>query len=93
MREVVGKARLKEVKRSGGLEMYILLSLLPPLPEIFCVRRAPNSVLRSTSCFLRSSLDFDRSWEALTFTDDCIATQISRHSYEWVQIGDECLPW
>ena len=56
------------MSRDGGL--YILVSLEALPPEIFCTRSCPSSVLRSTSCFLRSSLFLPQSWPVLTLAAD-----------------------
>ena len=50
---------------------YILVSFEAAPPVTFCVRRAPSSVLRSPSCFLRSSLPLPQSEPALTLVVDC----------------------
>jgi hypothetical protein len=50
--------------------IYILVSLEEAPPVIFWVRRWPSSVLRSRSCFLRSSLPLDHKAPALTFDVD-----------------------
>lgn len=52
-----------------GQAPYILFSLVPD-DTIFWIRSWPSSVLRSASCFARSSLFFDHSGPALTLFEE-----------------------
>lgn len=58
--------------REGGRREYIFVSLDALPPEIFWTRSWPSSVLRSPSCFLRSSLLLPQRVPALTFAVDCL---------------------
>lgn len=69
----MGERRPGEVGGRGiGEEgrKYILVSLDALPPVIFWTRSWPSSVLRSTSCFLRSSLLLPQRGPALTLGDD-----------------------
>lgn len=66
-----GKGSRIRLVKGWRMEEYILVSLDALPPEIFWTRSWPNSVLRSPSCFLRSSLLLPQSAPALTFAVDC----------------------